>query len=270
MIALLKYEQPKRDVEVSPAALTPKHCEDVPMAAANSTAIIYARYSPRPEDESDSLEVQEDAVRKYFDFAGIEVGKVIGDPETSARKVPLGKRRGGAELLDLTTGRKPKYSIVGAMKMDRLWRDVVDGILTLKEWDSAGVACHFAQQGGQSINTTTATGRLVTNFLLSIAQFEPENTAERTSAALRHMQSNGFLAGGVPYGKRLGPVVDGRKTLVDDESEVTIRDNRILPMRAEGMGYYKIARILNHEGVPARGGGKWWHTTVRNVCLRGE
>ena len=101
----------------------------------NQKALLYVRYSARPKnkklDPGETLEVQEDYCRRYFKFQGIEVDRVIADPQVSARLVPLHKRRGGRELLNLTTGKMPVYSIVGAYRLDRLFRDVVDGILVL-------------------------------------------------------------------------------------------------------------------------------------------
>jgi site-specific DNA recombinase len=153
----------------------------------NQKALLYVRYSARPKkrniDPGETLEVQEDYCRRYFAFHGIEVDRVIADPQVSARLVPLNKRPGGRELLDLTTGKMPVYSIVGAYRLDRLFRNVVDGIHTLRAWRRAGTAAHFASEGGQSINTETATGRWMTGMLLQVAEFEADLTGERTRQA---------------------------------------------------------------------------------------
>lgn len=239
-------------------------------------SLVYVRYSPRPQELCESLEFQEDFVRRYFDYVGIEVGKVIGDPEISARLTPLRKRKGGQELLELTTGKNPKFHTVGAYRLDRLWRNVVDGNLTLRAWRKSGIACHFAAEGGQSINTTTATGRFIVNILLSKAEYEPDLTSERTSAAMLRKQANGISMSKHPlYGKQFGAPVEvfvkgklcRRNTLVDNPAELEVIE-KIRGMNADGMGVTKIARTLNKEGVPCRGGVVWRHALIGRILAR--
>lgn len=226
-------------------------------------AALYVRYSPRPDDLCESLEVQEDRLRKYFAYLNIPVGPVLRDPETSARHVPLAEREGGAELLRLTTGKHPECRIVGACRLDRLWRDVVDGILTLQLWQSSKVACHFADEGGQSLNTTTATGRFIVNVLLAKAAYEPDLSAERTSQAMLHHQSNGRSMSSIaPYGKtRIG------KELVLNEEEQANITYIIELHRKHGMGQRAIARWMNASGYRARG-KKWSHGLVGRILAR--
>ena len=229
--------------------------------------LAYCRYSPRPEQECDSLEVQEDFIRRYFDFVGIEVAKVICDPETSARKVPLHKRKGGAELLRLTTGNTARFSIVGAYRLDRLFRSVVDGCQVLNLWRREGVACHFAAEGGQSLNTATATGRFIVNVLLSKAEYEPDLTAERTSDAMQKHIASGRQIGRYPiYGKRT-VIVDGRRMLEDDPAQQPTLAY-ILKLHAEGRSPAEIRNDLNSLGIPSGQGGKWTAKTVASVCRR--
>ena len=102
-----------------------------------TTGLIYVRYSPKPmdaidRDEASSLDYQEDVVRRYFDFIGVTTAEVIKDAETSARLVQLRNRKDGKRLLELTSGKPRIYSIVGVMRLDRLFRNVVDGITTCR------------------------------------------------------------------------------------------------------------------------------------------
>lgn len=247
------------------------------MSATDSKAVIYCRYSPKKRDEvTESLEYQENHVRRYFEFLRIGVAKVIYDPEVSARRVPLSKREGGSELLKITSGRNPQFLIVGCYRLDRLFRDVVDGNLTLRMWTKAGVQCHFAAEGGQSINTSNATGRFLVNMLLSMAAFEPDMTSERTSAALKQLMVNGFSAGKhPPYGKRFGDPVEVekngvtvlRRTLVDDPEESQVAERIRYLHDEKHFNYSEIVRILIQDGVPARTGA-WSHPKVSRICRR--
>ena len=61
---------------------------------------------------------------------------------------------------------------------------------------------------------------------------------------------------------------EGRKPygFFDGEAEVL---NRIKALRAEGLGYDRLAARLNEEGVPTRT-GKPWHGVVVNRILTGK
>lgn len=229
---------------------------------ASDKCIIYTRYSPRRQDHCESLEAQEDHCRRYFDFIGIEVGDIIRDPDTSARLVPLENRIGGARLLELTTGRKPVYTIVGAYRLDRLFRSVIDGNNILAKWRKRGVACHFTAEGGQSLNTATATGRFIVNMLLARAEYEPDLCAERTSHGMLHKQANGKpMSKEPPYGYH---VVDG---LLADHSVERANIQLMIEWHSEGLSARAIARRLQAEGVKPR--RKYWnHNTVIGVLKR--
>lgn len=238
-----------------------------------SAAILYLRYSPRKTDLCESLEVQESHIRQYLSFAGIEPGLVLRDPETSARLTPLAKREGGAKLLSLTTGRNPEFKIVAAYRLDRLFRSVVDGCQTLEAWRDAGVAVHFSAEGGQSLNTATATGRFLVNILLSKAAYEPDLTAERTSDAMKRHSDSGRYMGYLPYGKREGESIEvnGRlvRTIEDDPEEQSVIQmaTKFYNNGCE-KNYSAVARKLNGLGVPCRNSRGWSATQVKRVLGR--
>ena len=223
---------------------------------------LYLRYSPRPQQQCESIEFQESYCRKYLEFLGIEVGGKFADPDTSARKLPLRKRAGGKLLLEATTGPSPRYNMVCCYRLDRLWRDVVDGNLTLRQWRRWGVDCHFAAEGGCSINTSTATGRFLINILLSKASYEPDLTSERTSSAMQRYIAGGKAMGGSPpYGKRRV----GREWVDDPAEQAVIA--RVLELHAAGLKNQQIASLLNRECVPSRG-ESWSHVTIRRIIAR--
>lgn len=229
-----------------------------------TTACIYARYSfARQQDECESIEFQTDTVRKYFAYQGIEVGEVISDPATSARLIPLHKRKGGAKLLELTTGRRPQYQVVGSYRMDRLWRDVVDGMTTLKIWKRGDVSVHFAAEGGQSLNTSTAIGEFLITVLLAKGALEPALTSERTSAAmLRHISNGRRMGSQAPYGM----MESGGRWVDSPEEQAVIQ--RVLKMHEAGLSLRAIAARLESDGVPSRRGAVWAHGTIKSIVRR--
>ena len=69
----------------------------------------------------------------------------------------------------------------------------------------------------ESLDTSSAGGRLVVNVLGAVAQWEREATAERTSAALQVLKQQGRATGGVaPYGFQF---IAGRRAWHQGEQE---------------------------------------------------
>jgi len=125
-------------------------------------------------------------------------------------------------------------------KLDRLSRSVVDfaGILSRarrERW--ALVALDMG------IDTSTPSGELVANVMMSVAQWERRVIGERTRA-------------GLAAAKRRGVRLGRPRTLPAATLE------RVVTMREQGMTYANIVATLNAEGVPAARGGRWYETTV--------
>ena len=96
------------------------------------------------------------------------------------------------------------------------------------------------------VDTTTPTGGLVANITSSVAQWERQIIAARTSEALQAKKARGA---------RLGRPV----TLPEE-----VR-HRIAAERAAGRTLAAIAADLNSEAVPTARGGRWYPSTVRAV-----
>ena len=229
----------------------------------NKTA-IYTRFSPRPDaSEAKSLEVQLERCEAYCKDRSLEVVEVIRDPETSARKIPLRERDGGARLMELV--RKGEISNIVVQKMDRIFRSTAEGLLCMEEWEKKKVVLHLADQGGNSINCGTAMGQFLATQILAFASLEPRMTAERTSGAMRSHQRNGMLMSKrIPYGHKLGPVVREKQTIEPDEAEQIvigiIRLNQYKPIA-------DIIRHLEAASITCRG-KKWHHSMIRRILNR--
>lgn len=204
-------------------------------------AVALVRFSPRPlPEEAKSLEVQSERIASYAARESLEIVETFKDPETSARRTPLAKRPGGAAMIAYVERHGIKHIIV--QKLDRAFRDTLDGLQWLRRWKKQGVSLHLADQGGCAVNCSTATGELVMTFLLGVASFEPAQTAERTSQSMKHRQKNGQrMSSRIQFGFRLEGGL-----LVPDEAEQELGSffeaNRNLSLKdiaamAERMGY---------------------------------
>ena len=79
-------------------------------------------------------------------------------------------------------------------KLDRCTRSVADLASLIDTFSRRGVALISA---AESLDTSSAGGRLVVNVLGAVAQWEREAIAERTSAALQVLKQQGRATGGV-------------------------------------------------------------------------
>lgn len=122
---------------------------------------------------------------------------------------------------------------------------------------------------GDSIDTRTASGRLVLHIVGSVAQWEREATSERTAQALSELKKRGVLVGGVPLGVSRTAAIDsdGRRVVVEHEAEMAAV-RRAVELRAAGNSLRAIAAALRTEGYPTKRGGKWEATTVERVLAR--
>ena len=112
----------------------------------------------------------------------------------------------------------------------------------------------------ESLDTSSAGGRLVVNVLGAVAQWEREATAERTSAALQVLKAQGRATGGVaPYGFQF---IDGRREWHQGGQETLAA---IIEHRAAGLLWAKVADKLNATGHRTRTGGQWTRQGAHQV-----
>ena len=246
----------------------------------------YARVSTEDQAQhGHSLEAQEDHVRRYMafrkEFQGREI-RIFREKGESGR-TPLGQRTEGRKLMQWVD--EGRISDIIAVRLDRLFRDTLDGLVTINGWSERKVGLHLVDQGGNSINNTTAFGRRMITMLLMDGQYESDLISERTRSGIVGLRLKDELAqlGGAGYGWRLcdasGNVCNGsckgkehvghgklvRRVEVPREQE-TIRS--ILDKHKSGMTMEQIAKLLNSNGVPAQQGGRWHTTTVSRLIAR--
>ena len=221
----------------------------------------YARVSTVAQsDEGISLEAQEEKLRQYASLYDLELTAVHVDAGVSAKTL----QRPGlqAALTDLTEGRAEALVVV---KLDRLTRSVVDlGTLVADYFNTYDLL-----SVSDSIDTRSASGRLVLNVLVSVAQWEREAIAERTAEALSHLKSQGVILGGEALGwsRTTDLDVHGRRVIHDIPLErQTV--NRIVELRQQGLSLREICKALETEGWKTKRGGKWSPKVVRSVLLR--
>ncbi len=223
------------------------------------SAIIYARYSPRPKD-CDSIERQQADARTWCEGKGVDVRAVYGDPEVSGA-LPFYRRPGlSAALDDLRTG---EYFVL--RNLNRSARSLAVAIGIEEEIASKGGILVSVEHGG--IQPPKDTDRYAWAFrMMQYVWFEIQRLEinERTTRAFRRRIDSDLVAGGVaPIGKQR----DG-DSLVDDDDESEVV-GVIGSLHAQGMAPGKIRSELEDRGYSPRG-ERWHRNTVVRVIRRLE
>lgn len=210
-------------------------------------AIIYTRYSPRPEKDGDAeriaanedaetIRLQVDVCQRYAMMKQLVVSEILKDPETSARKTPLFEREHGWRLKHL-----PRGTHVICSKLDRVFRSTADGLLTMNHFKSRDITLHFADQGGCTLDLSTGEGEFMFTILLSAAALEPRRTADRTSKAMKHRQANGqrmTSARTIPFGRQIDPANPDRT--IDCPYEI-VKIQQAYALQQQGVSLRRIA-----------------------------
>jgi DNA invertase Pin-like site-specific DNA recombinase len=217
------------------------------------TAIGYIRVSTDEQAQDGvSLDVQRQRLQQYADLYEIELVAIIEDAGASAKTL---KRDGLQTALQMLRHGKADALLVA--KLDRLTRNVRDlGDLIehyFGKYRLLSVADH--------IDTSSATGRLVLNVLGSVSQWEREQIAERTAAALQHKKHQREVYNHVPLGYE---AADGRLVPIDEELRV-VAD--IMALRDDGLSYHAIAAEMNARGIVGKRGGRFHASTIRAICV---
>jgi DNA invertase Pin-like site-specific DNA recombinase len=123
------------------------------------SASIYRRVSTDKQD--DSLELQERRTLDYAHMKGLEVddSSVFSDPDTSGG-IPIRERMGGKLLIAHLRSAGIKHIIVS--KLDRIGRNLRDGIGFLDFCKEQDIVVHIVDLGGDSISTQGHMGRMPT------------------------------------------------------------------------------------------------------------
>ena len=191
-------------------------------------AVGYVRVSTDEQaKEGLSLAAQESRVTAYCEAKGWELLRVYRDEGQSGKDLD---RPGIRQLIDDLKGNGVDVVII--VKLDRLTRSIRD-LGSLIDVLFSGVALASVEE---SLDSSTANGRMVMNLLGTVAQWEREIVGERTKAVLDHKAELGEWRGRIPYGFCIGE--DGK--LVEDTEQIeNIR--RMKRLHAHGRSIRSIA-----------------------------
>ena len=172
---------------------------------------------------------------------------------------PIWERDGGGRLLEmLESGR---YHHLSVAKIDRLSRTTSDSILSIQDISSMGIGFHVINLSGQSLDTTSAVGKMLITFVAGVAQMERDQVSERTLEAMQYLRETGRKFTRALYGWN----VDDSGMLVPNWREQARIDFMKWQMDYNDVSATKVAHMLNKRGWKGKLGGDWYAETVLNV-----
>jgi DNA invertase Pin-like site-specific DNA recombinase len=220
-------------------------------------AIGYARVSTeRQADQGVSLDAQKKRIEAMAVVQNATLLEVIVEGGESAKNL---NRPGLQRILSLIEAGKVQAVIVA--KLDRLTRSVKDlcGLLELLEKGNVALI-----SVAESLDTSSAAGRLVITIMGAVSQWEREAIGERTREALQHKRSNGERVGNIEFGYRLAS--DGRRVERDPAEQAILA--RVRELRSKGYSLRRVASALNRQGHRTRCGSEWRLESVVRVIRR--
>lgn len=214
----------------------------------------YARCSTLEQVDATSISAQVAKLQAYAALSGRRIADIVVDGGISGRSID---RPGMSSILERVKRREIEAVII--TKLDRLTRsikDLCDLVELFAKTDTALISTT------ESIDTSSASGRLVLHVLGVLGEFEREQIAERTSTALAHLRENRKPYGHPPFGfQRQGDA------LIAIPQELRAL-HQIRRMRQDGCTLRGIGRWLEDSGLTPRQGGRCWHpSAVRHVLL---
>ena len=217
-----------------------------------------------------SMETQTHKIKVYCDLHDLELTRIIEDPGQSAKSLD----RPGAIEVSAALDQGTEGLVVS--KLDRLTRSLKDWAYLIDRYFGDKVKNpRKLLSVSDSIDTRTATGRMVLNLMMTIYQWEREIIAERTKEALATKHMNGERCGRwIRYGHQLDPSREihkdsGLPVYLTEESGQQEVIARIVAMREQGLSTRSIAHYLDELGIETATGNRIWsHTTIARILAR--
>ncbi len=222
----------------------------------------------RDTDESTSPERQHKANTYMARARGDRIVASVEDLDVSGSVSPFARPNLGPWLTE--PAKVAQWDGIIVAKIDRLTRSLYD-FADLVRWCNAHGKTLISVT--ESIDLSSAHGKMIANILVAFADFERERTGARRREAAEKLRQVGRWGGGrAPYGYMMKEGSGGFLHQNPDTAPVV---RRIVNGFIDGMTAAAICRMLNDDGVPpARSAPQWevpsvWRL-VRSRYLRGE
>src|SRR5215471_7259606 len=213
-------------------------------------AFSYLRVSGKGQVKGDGFPRQLQAIKAYAAAHDITIARVFREEGVTGAKESM-DRPAWAEMMTALHGDGVSSIIIE--KLDRLARDLMVQEATIADLQKHGFTLISVAE--PDLMATDPTRILMRQLMGAVAQYDKSQIVLKLRGArMRKRAREGRCEGRKPFG------------YYDGEDAVLVR---LKALRAEGLGFDRIAARLNAEGVPTRT-GRPWHGVVVNRILTGK
>ena len=229
------------------------------MRKSQTKVYMYTRVSTAMQTDGYSLEAQESAIKKYAEYAEMQICGSYSDEGYSGKNIEgrLQFRR----MLDDIAIKKDGVKYVLVYKLSRFGRNAADVLSSLQFMQDFGVNLICVED---HIDSSTDSGKMLISVMSAMAEIERENILAQTMAGRQQKAREGGWNGGfAPYGYEL---INGQLSVVEGEA-VAIRKIYDLFVHTD-LGAQGVAKELNKIGMKKviRHNGKY-DSFTRNFVL---
>lgn len=221
----------------------------------------YIRYSDHKQDDGFSVEYQMSEIEEFLYKNGLELQKHHIDQAISGTKVA--GREAFFELVnDVKEG---AVDVIVVYKLNRIFRNAYESQKYRKLFKKHGVKLMSVTQ---QIDEDTSAGRLMTNVLSDIDQYQSETISDHVKSSMREMARQGYFTGGtVPFGYTLEVIENGKKPRKkykpDDKEKEVVK--KLFELYADGYSLRYLQTYLIDSGHRTRQGKEFGITTIARM-----
>ncbi len=222
----------------------------------NTKAVAYLRVSTEQQaTEGVSLAAQRKRIEAYCEASGLALGCVFSDEGISGSRAS--NRPGLDAALKATCASKGVLVVYSLSRLARSTRDTLEIAARLEKCGAD--LCSLSEK----IDTTSASGKMVFRLLAVLAEFERDQTAERTRFALRFKRERGQRwCNDPPYGYRWR----GNALQEHPAEQRVIR--RAAKLRRDGLTIRDVAACLRALGIRNRRGRPFPYQRIATILQR--
>lgn len=211
-------------------------------------AFAYLRVSGKGQVDGDGFPRQLAAIRKYGRVHGIEIVRDFRDEGVSGSKELLA-RPAFTEMMTALYSNGTRLVLIE--KLDRLARDLMVQETIIADLRKHAIELISVEEPDLLQNDPTR--KLMRQIFGAISEYEKNMIVLKLKSARERARARDGKCEGA---KRFG-VLPGEEEILD----------RMRQLRADGLGFDRIAARLNAEGLRPRRGKKWWGLTVNNILM---
>lgn len=208
--------------------------------------------------EGVSLRQQIERLIAYCALHGHKLVAVYSDEGVSA-SVPVAKRPGGRQMLDALKGASVQGVLV--LRLDRLFRDALDGLTFFRHAERTGACVHSISE---LIDSSTPAGKLSLTIQLAAAQYERDLAVQRATECSASMREAGRVYGTVPYG--CVAVGEGDARRLQRDPDTWGHRQGIVNWLDSGKSLRYVRQALRESTIPSPTGKHVWSlNTLREL-----